>query len=120
MRLGAPAVAEIKSQLLGSLRTVPKTILERGRQAVDLIAAVQRFSARLKITWFSHAEIFICRVRGRFGVRPQRLSAETSQNETSGPEYFPSVRRLHIIGKSRQSRFKNKSYSDCISFAYLA
>src|SRR5271169_3678779 len=52
MRLGAPAVAEIKSQLLGSLRTVPKTILERGRQAVDLIAAVQRCSARFKITWF--------------------------------------------------------------------
>ena len=34
---------EIKSQLLGSLRTVPKTIFERGRQAVDLIAEVQGF-----------------------------------------------------------------------------
>ena len=50
MRLGALMADEIKSQLLGSLRTVPKTILERGRQAVDLIAALQRFLARFKIT----------------------------------------------------------------------
>ena len=52
MRLGAPLVDEIKSQLLGSLRTVPKTILEHRRQAVDLIAAVQRFSGWFEITWF--------------------------------------------------------------------
>ena len=51
MRLGAPLADEIKSQLLGSLRTVPKTMLERDRQAVDLIAAVQRSSGRSK----SHA-----------------------------------------------------------------
>jgi len=40
MRYGALVADEIKSQLLGSLRTVPKTTLERGRQAVDLIATV--------------------------------------------------------------------------------
>ena len=45
--LGATIVDEIKSQLRQSLRTVPKTILEHGRQAVDLIAAVQRFSGWL-------------------------------------------------------------------------
>jgi len=54
LRLGATIVDEIKSQLLDSFRTVPKTVVERGRQAVDLIAAVQRFSARFKITWFPY------------------------------------------------------------------
>jgi hypothetical protein len=57
MRLGALMADEIKSQLLGSPRTVPKTILEHGRQAVDLIAAVQRFSGWFKITWFPLTEV---------------------------------------------------------------
>jgi len=57
MRLGALMADEIKSQLLGSLRTVPKTILERRRQAVDLIAAVQPFLARFKITHFRHSSL---------------------------------------------------------------
>ena len=66
MRSGAPLVNEIKSQLLCALRedlpeqpypgieatsvAVPKTSLERRRQAVDLIAPIQPFSARFKST----------------------------------------------------------------------
>ena len=61
MRFGAPLADEIKSQLLGSLRTVPKTVLERERQTVDLIVAVRRFSGRFKITWFPR--------EGRSGLR---------------------------------------------------
>ena len=48
MRLGALMADEIKSQLLRSLCLVPKIILAGGRQAIDLIAAVQRFRSGSK------------------------------------------------------------------------
>jgi|SRR5271166_1382213 len=54
MRLGALLVDEIKSHLIGSPRSVPRAILECGRQAVNLIAAARRFSARFKTTQLRH------------------------------------------------------------------
>src|SRR5271166_4733486 len=55
LRLGALMADRLRVSCSADSSTVPKTILERERQAVDLIAAVQRISVRFKITWFWHS-----------------------------------------------------------------
>jgi hypothetical protein len=89
MRLGATMVDEIKSQLLDSLRTVPKTVVARERQAVDLIAAVQRRSARFKITRFPPAEVSIPDLRVALGA--------ISAADFPEADLWPSSMRVELV-----------------------